>query len=87
MAKENLLQDKIFLCKLEEWNNYNSCACDIEDAIATLAGMKRDHSWVIAHLVSDLVKTVEARTRALDEMKPYGVYDYEEAVSLACKAF
>ncbi len=85
MMYENLIHDPSFYCKVEEWNNLNNCAVNIEEAITTLSEMKRDYSWTISHLVSDLVKTVEARTRALDEMKPYGVENSLEAVLYACK--
>lgn len=77
--------NKQFLCNLSDWNNYNSCVCNIEEAITVLAEKKRDFSWAISELSAAIVKTTEERTREMVKLEAMGVENYEHALSLACK--
>ena len=82
LTKEN----KAFMVKLEEWNNYNSQICDIQDAVATLIGTNpKTHEWSINFLMCDLVKAAEDRRDAFHELEKFGIATYEDAQHYAIK--
>lgn len=87
MNKEKTISKEMEI-KLEEWNNLNSWACNIEDAIQELLKEKnRDFSWAIMSLVSEHANICGLREVALHEMRPFGVEDKDDALRLACKTF
>lgn len=87
MADEKKISRELEI-KLESWNNLNSWACNIEDAIQKLITEKnRDYSWAIMSLVSEHANICGQRAIALHEMRPLGVEDAEAALALAAKTF
>ena len=82
LTKEN----KELLLKLEEWNNFNSQVCDIQDAVNVLMDTNpKTHTWSINFLMCDLVKAAEDRQDAFHELEKFGVKEYADALLLATK--
>jgi len=87
MNKEKTISKDLEI-KLENWNNLNSWACNLEDAIQALLKEKhRDYSWAIMSLVSEHANICGLREVALYEMRPFGVENKDEALRLACNNF
>jgi hypothetical protein len=82
LTKEN----KAFMVKLEEWDNFNNQVCDIQDAVATLTDKNpKAHAWSINFLMCDLVKAAEDRRDAFHDLEKFGVVTYEDAQHYAIK--
>ena len=79
-------EDRKLLLKLEEWNNYNTQVCDIQDAVNVLMDKNpKAHTWSINFLMCDLVKAAEDRQDAFHELEKLGVKEYDDAILLAAK--